>query len=82
MAYDIAIRNHVANKYPGRAVLLRSNECAPGIYNDPARGWTGVLADGLEIYEIPGDHMSMLYEPHVRKVAERLSECLREAQVD
>ena len=82
MAYDIAIRNHVANKYPGRAVLLRSSECAPGIYNDAARGWTGVLADGLEIYEIPGDHMSMLYEPHVRKVAERLSECLREAQLD
>ena len=82
MAYDIAIRNHVAHKYPGRGVLLRSSECAPGIYNDAARGWTGVLADGLEIHEITGDHMSMLYEPHVRKVAERLTECLRKAQLD
>lgn len=82
MAYDIAIRNYVAHTYPGRAVLLRSSECAPGIYDDADRGWSGMLAGGLEIHEIPGDHMSMVYEPNVRKVAERLTQCLKEARLD
>ena len=82
MAYDIAIRNYVAHTYPGRAVLLRSSECAPGIYDDTDRGWSGMLAGGLEIHEIPGDHMSMVYEPNVRKVAERLTQCLKEARLD
>jgi thioesterase domain-containing protein len=69
--------------YPGRAVLLRSKEGTMGDCDDDSeRGWTGMLAGGLEIHEVPGDHMTMLKEPQVRKVAERLSECLRKAQLE
>jgi hypothetical protein len=31
----------------------------------------------LEIQEVSGDHLSVLAEPNVRRVAERLTHCLR-----
>jgi thioesterase domain-containing protein len=80
--YDYALRNHMPQKYPGRAVLLRSKEGTIGDCDDSERGWTGMLAGGLEIHEVPGDHMTMLNEPQVRKVAERLTECLHKAQLE
>jgi amino acid adenylation domain-containing protein len=81
MVYDHALRNHMPQIYPGRAVLLRSTGGTIGDCDDSERGWTGMFADGLEIHEVPGDHLTMLDEPHVRAVAERLSECLHKTQL-
>jgi thioesterase domain-containing protein/acyl carrier protein len=80
IAYDIALLNYVPQSYRGSAVLLRSNEGSAGMHDDADRGWTGIFAGGLEIQDIPGDHETMLQEPHVRKVAACLSKCLHEAQ--
>jgi len=82
MVYDNALRNHMPQIYPGRAVLLRSTGGTIGDCDDSERGWTGMFADGLEIHEVPGDHLTMLDEPHVRAVSERLTECLNKAQLE
>jgi thioesterase domain-containing protein len=36
-------------------------------------------SEPVELYEVPGNHFTMLQEPHVRILAERLKECLRKA---
>jgi amino acid adenylation domain-containing protein len=82
MVYDAAFGNYVAQTYRGRGVLLRSKEAKAGVYDSADRGWTGMFAGGLEIHEVPGDHLSMLHEPHVRTLAECLNECLREPQLN
>ena len=46
------------------------------------QGWGRLAAGGLEIEEVPGDHISVLEEPHVRSLAERLRVCLEKAQVE
>jgi thioesterase domain-containing protein len=81
-AYDFAFRNHVAEIHTGRGVLLRSREPKAGYDDDPTRGWTGMFTGGLKIHEVPGDHLTMFHEGHIRDVAECLNKCLREIELN
>jgi thioesterase domain-containing protein len=60
---------------------VRSSEAKAGFHDARDRGWTAMFAGGLEIHDLPSDHWSMFDEPHVRRVAECLGECLRRAQI-
>ena len=82
LVYDFAIRNYAVHKYRHRGVLLRSRVGKGSCYDDVDRGWTGMFGGGLEIHEVPGDHRTMIHEPHVQKLGERLSECLHKAQLE
>jgi thioesterase domain-containing protein len=42
---------------------------------DPALGW-GRLSTRVEVYEVPGNHLMMMEQPHVRALAEALHACL------
>ncbi len=50
-----------------------------GIEPDPTLGWNDLLWGDLRIEEIPGHRLAMLTEPRVRIVANRLRQCLDEA---
>jgi thioesterase domain-containing protein len=67
--------------YSGRLTLFRARETSVGWSTDPDRGWRRIAVEGLEIHEVPGDHISMLEEPQVCGLAERLRECLEKAQL-
>lgn len=43
---------------------------------DPTWGWSRFAAGRVEVHTVPGDHITMMAEPHVRGLAERLSACL------
>jgi oxalate---CoA ligase len=56
--------------------LFRAKEKPVDAYPCPDRGW-GALADGgVEIHEAPGNHLTMLEEPHVAALAMVLRHCL------
>ncbi len=42
----------------------------------PDLGWGGLAEGGVEVDEIPGDHYSILREPNVQALADRLRETL------
>ena len=46
---------------------------------DPRLDWTKVAGHGFEVHEIPGNHVTINEEPHVRVLAGLLSECLAKA---
>jgi amino acid adenylation domain-containing protein len=82
-ANAIALNNYSFNSYPGKLTLLRTADAerdddAVGIEYDPEFGWTDIFEGGLEIHHIPGSHLSLLEEPHISVVAERLKECLNQ----
>ncbi|MBW4563693.1 MAG: AMP-binding protein [Mojavia pulchra JT2-VF2] len=81
-----ALSNYEFQVYPGRVVLFRTDDqarvSAVGIQYDPQFGWGDVVTGGLDIYCIPGSHFSLLNEPYVKVVAEKLHTCLDQAQVD
>lgn len=47
--------------------------------HDAHKGWLRIAAGGIEVRNIPGNHLGMLQEPHVQVLAKELSPCLEKA---
>jgi len=71
-----ALREYVPQVYPGRVTLFRANKRPAGYIDDRDSGWGELAAGGVAIHEIPGYHGSIVMEPRVRILAERLQTCL------
>ncbi|MEI2582759.1 non-ribosomal peptide synthetase [Scytonema sp. PRP1] len=86
---DILGANHQAQsqyifqEYSGRMILLRTDdkerEEATGMQYDPQFGWGELITGGIDVYHIPGSHYTLLEEPNVRVLAEKLKLCLEKA---
>lgn len=46
---------------------------------DSLQEWHELALGGLELYDIPGDHLGILHEPHVQVLAEKLKTCISKA---
>ncbi|MCW6050713.1 amino acid adenylation domain-containing protein [Lyngbya sp. CCAP 1446/10] len=75
-----ALRHYVAGVYSGRATIFKAVESASVFGADRELGWGEVVAGGIEINEIPSDHLGMLQEPHVRILGEKLQAAVDRAQ--
>ncbi|MFW6168862.1 MAG: non-ribosomal peptide synthetase [Planctomycetota bacterium] len=62
--------------YPGRITLMRPSDAPVEIHTTPDRGWRK-LARQVDVHFVPGQHHSMVKEPHVNVLARELSQCLR-----
>jgi len=76
-AHEQADKNYLPRVYSGRAILFRAREPLKGRWSewcsvDTELGWGRFVAGGLDLHEVPGNHMSMFNEPHVRIIAEKL----------
>ena len=74
-----ANRNYTPSVYSGRVILFRASDRPPGFYDDPKLGWGDLPAGGMEIYEIPGNHTSIMKSS---VLAEKLRICLEKVQAD
>ena len=65
---------YVPRPYPGRIVLFRARDLGlgPGYRIDSLLGWRELARGGLDVHEVPGDHLGILREPHVQVLAEKL----------
>ena len=67
-----AERSYRRQPYSGTVALLRTTDPAGGIYPAPLMGWGGLLQGRVDVYDVPGDHLRMLFEPAVDSVAQVL----------
>ena len=92
--YANATRRYNPQPYNGRVTLfLPANDFSTILVDDrdsakhkskharvdPVEGW-GRLAAEVDIYRIPGDHFSILYEPNVRILGEELRKSIDETR--
>jgi aspartate racemase len=75
-----AAADYDVQPYPGRVTLFRVREKSVGSLNDPYAIWWQVAAGGVDLREISGDHLSLLKEPQVRLLGERLADALSPAK--
>jgi thioesterase domain-containing protein len=68
--------------YPGRVTLFRATEPWKEDGCDPHLGRDAIPAGGVEAYEVPGDHFTLLEEPHIQTLAPQLKSCLDRTQAD
>jgi thioesterase domain-containing protein len=65
--------------YAGRLTLFRATaipEVVGTDFSDPHMGWGRMAAGGVDVRTVPGDHMSLLDEPHVAGLGRALRACL------
>jgi thioesterase domain-containing protein len=62
--------------YPGRILLFRAATQPLFCSHDPIMGWGALAADGVEVREVPGNHLEMMRDPQVRILARELQACL------
>ena len=67
-----AWRAYQPQVYSGRIILFRASESTGDGSQKRDMGWGRLTSGEVEVHEVPGDHISMIHEPHVRVLAERL----------
>jgi thioesterase domain-containing protein/acyl carrier protein len=68
--------NYQPRFYPGRLTLFRSSSREPWDGDDEFLGWGGLAGGGIEVHHIPSDHYTILLEPGVKVLSEKLRGCL------
>jgi thioesterase domain-containing protein len=43
-------------------------------------GWSDWARGGVDVHVVPGNHANLMYEPHVEVLAQKLTDCLDQAQ--
>jgi thioesterase domain-containing protein/NAD(P)-dependent dehydrogenase (short-subunit alcohol dehydrogenase family) len=74
-AHRRALATHVWEPYAGKITLMRASDRGPevlGKREDPTLGWGRLAAGGLEIRDVPTEHIYMLFEPNVQHFARML----------
>jgi amino acid adenylation domain-containing protein len=77
-----ATKHYLPQTYPGRATLFWCEYQALYIDCYPDLGWGHLVTGGVETVSIPGEHLSLLSEPHVRVLAEKLKLCIEQTTED
>ncbi|MCG8591488.1 MAG: SDR family NAD(P)-dependent oxidoreductase [Proteobacteria bacterium] len=87
-AFREALVHYAEEAYDGHLVLFRPSldeayEVRPGMYLNDKRVWVAEdnlwglhVPNPVEVYEVTGDHDSMVLEPHVRVLAAKMREVI------
>jgi amino acid adenylation domain-containing protein len=75
----LAARHYVPGTYDGRVILFRARERS-FTPDDPGERWRDLVTGGIEVHDIPGDHLSLLAEPNVQRLADELRTVLDAAE--
>lgn len=70
--YDKAIRAYKPKMYDGQVLILKAKEA----WGPDDLGWTIHAKQLLDLQQVPGDHYSVIKEPHVAELAFQIEERL------
>ncbi len=74
-----ALKRYSPQVYRGNMTLFRAEQKDPKYFYDPYLGWQHLIEGELAIYDVPGNHISMMHAPHVETLAVTLQHCLNQA---
>jgi thioesterase domain-containing protein len=77
-----ARRRYKLIPFSGKIDLFRAEHQPPSdlFEEDPLLGWNGMAEGGIEVHQLPGDHIMYLQEPVIAAVvAAQLGACLEQA---
>jgi aspartate racemase len=74
-----ALLGYRPRAYAGRVTLFQAHATAQ--VSDLAPGWRALARRGVASWAIPGDHDTMLQEPYVRVLADRLTAAIAQARL-
>ncbi|HEY0793264.1 MAG TPA: amino acid adenylation domain-containing protein [Chthoniobacterales bacterium] len=78
MVYTRAILAYRPLPFDGKLTVLRGLP-EPGYEPDPYLGWDSLATRGIEVHEVPGEHLELFAEENVPTLAAILEECIESA---
>ena len=75
-AHQRAIAAYKPKLYAGKIVQLMCSDSSYRAYEDRRLAWSSLASGGFEVRIVPGDHLTMVEEPHTRVLAQELQSCL------
>jgi amino acid adenylation domain-containing protein len=70
-----ATYRYVPQPYPNRVTLFKAATQVSSVEPDSALGWSALARD-IQLHQVPGNHLSLLKQPHVQTLAQQLGQCL------
>lgn len=68
--------------YPGDLLLFQVSQRPWYVRWDPMEGWKSYVQGKIETIQVQGEHGNILFEPHVRDLAQKLNEALQRTDGD
>lgn len=72
----IAFRNYKMEPFNNKVYLFKAKVCVHYVNDVAFLGWKNYAKNDVELFEVPGDHLSMLLTPHVEQFAGILEKTL------
>ena len=72
----LASRNYVSKPYNGRVSVFIADDHLHSNKQYMRVVWDRIALGGVDFHEVPGDHVTLIQEPHVRVLAQKLQMCL------
>ena len=69
--YRLALGHYSPQAFKGRAVYFKSMDQS----SFSEEGWRNLMSEGLEVHDIPGDHLDVIKKDHAAAWAEPLRSC-------
>ncbi|HEX8139758.1 MAG TPA: beta-ketoacyl synthase N-terminal-like domain-containing protein [Pyrinomonadaceae bacterium] len=89
-SHGLALRNYKPHRiYPNQLTLFQATEGHPegllgltgvDLQRIDTQAWAALTSEPLAIYDVPGDHYTIVHQPHVQVLAQALTHCLEQAQ--
>jgi len=77
-AHDKSMKEYTPKDYRGDVVLFTAEDQGDGVEYPPHLGWEGSIKGQLDLITIPGQHLTIFEEPHVKDFAAALKSVLDE----
>jgi amino acid adenylation domain-containing protein len=61
-------RKDICQVYGGKIILFRAKIRTVEGYFAPSGGWEGLALGGVDVYDIPGDHLKMVLQPEIASI--------------
>jgi thioesterase domain-containing protein len=71
-----AMREYNPPAYSGKLHYFLASDRDEFNAQTPVQGWIGLAKQGIEIYTIPGNHITMNHEPYVQHLANYLQQSI------
>jgi amino acid adenylation domain-containing protein len=79
--FHAALQTYQTVPYDGRIVVLRARaQPVLALFEDTALGWRKLAGGGVELHLLPGNHATIMSEPIVGELADRLRRCIERAE--
>ncbi|HET8844997.1 MAG TPA: thioesterase domain-containing protein, partial [Ktedonobacteraceae bacterium] len=74
----LAFRRYNPQVYPGKLTIFQAGDQETKEHISSASGWRSLTTQEIRLHTLPGDHYTMMKQPHIKMLARYLSDYLAE----